>query len=529
MKSLRYHLHVLLFAIFPSVSLYSHNVKETWPNVLIIPILISIIFGLVSYFFFFLVLRHREKTAIMTSIWLVIFFSYGHIYLGLTESGFVKIIPLGPNFILLCLAASILFVLFFFLYKANRVDGLTKILNFIAIFLMVYNLAIILPIEIKRLIALNKLSSHLKNISLPGENTNKKVSPDIYYFIFDRYGNKDVLEKYFLYDNSEFLTHLESKGFYVNPKSFANYPSTFVSLASSLNMTHLDFLPDILGKEYSDQTVVYSTMIENNKVVSFLKKNGYKIYHLGDSWPPTNSNKNADKNYNKFIEFDQFQLFIYENTLLNSLIGVLTKNRVFSGVRHLEKVIENASYRIKKMDEIIPQKGPKFVFGHFLLPHPPYLLSNNCSPLSFEEVRLRTDDQGYIDQTTCANKIMKYLVDRINKKSKNAVIVFQSDEGPYLPFDYFPDEKYPKQNPEESFFIHAGILNAIYLPDKINREVPAEYKKVGLDKTKTPVNTFRLIFNYYFGTDYKLLEDRSFIFKDNNYPYDFFEITKFTN
>ncbi len=41
----------------------------------------------------------------------------------------------------------------------------------------------------------------------------------------------------------------------------------------------------------------------------------------------------------------------------------------------------------------------------------------------------------------------------------------------------------------------------------------------------TPVNTFRIVFNEYFGADFELLEDRSFTYPDLDHVYDFYEIT----
>jgi hypothetical protein len=53
----------------------------------------------------------------------------------------------------------------------------------------------------------------------------------------------------------------------------------------------------------------------------------------------------------------------------------------------------------------------------------------------------------------------------------------------------------------------------------------------GVDQAKlsasmTPVNTFRLIFNEYFGAHLPLLEDHSYAIIDGvNHIYDFFEVT----
>ena len=46
-----------------------------------------------------------------------------------------------------------------------------------------------------------------------------------------------------------------------------------------------------------------------------------------------------------------------------------------------------------------------------------------------------------------------------------------------------------------------SILNAYYVNDQAKQD---------LYETITPVNTFRIVFNYYFGTDYPLLKDLSY-------------------
>ena len=60
-----------------------------------------------------------------------------------------------------------------------------------------------------------------------------------------------------------------------------------------------------------------------------------------------------------------------------------------------------------------------------------------------------------------------------------------------------------------------SILNALYLPDDGAAE---------LYDSMTPVNTFRVIFNTYFDTDFDLLEDRSYL-ATYEQPYDFLDVT----
>ena len=63
--------------------------------------------------------------------------------------------------------------------------------------------------------------------------------PDIYYIILDAYGRNDVLGEF---DNADFLTDLERRGFFVATSATSNYRDTLQSLASSLNFAYLDDL-----------------------------------------------------------------------------------------------------------------------------------------------------------------------------------------------------------------------------------------------------------------------------------------------
>ena len=65
-----------------------------------------------------------------------------------------------------------------------------------------------------------------------------KSKPDIYYLIFDRYGDAETTAAYGAGKHIE--EYLASKGFYVARASRSNYMKTVLSLASSLNADYLD-------------------------------------------------------------------------------------------------------------------------------------------------------------------------------------------------------------------------------------------------------------------------------------------------
>jgi hypothetical protein len=113
------------------------------------------------------------------------------------------------------------------------------------------------------------------------------------------------------------------------------------------------------------------------------------------------------------------------------------------------------------------------------------------------------------------------LVDRLLARpaADRPVIILQADEGPF-PVRYDADEwrfdwhGATTEELEEKF----GILNAYHLPG-------VDPVEAGLYPSITPVNSFRVVLNAYFGTDLPLLEDRIFAHRSQQDFYDFFEVT----
>jgi hypothetical protein len=103
-------------------------------------------------------------------------------------------------------------------------------------------------------------------------------------------------------------------------------------------------------------------------------------------------------------------------------------------------------------------------------------------------------------------KIMWLVSEILKISSKPPIIIIQSDEGPREK-DITAKNLRRIRNREERSRIRRtmryNILNTYYLP--------------GLDDGYlyphiTPVNSFRVVFNKYFGTDFELLEDKYYYF-----------------
>ncbi|OGE00880.1 hypothetical protein A3J17_02965 [Candidatus Curtissbacteria bacterium RIFCSPLOWO2_02_FULL_40_11] len=413
-----------------------------------------------------------------------------------------------------------------FLFKTKLTRRFIIFFSLVSITILIINLVKIVPFEINRWIDGGKLQQYVsKNLGQIETSGEANFKPNIYYFVFDRYPRQDVLEKYFDFQNNSHIDYLRSNGFWVGDESYANYPNTFLSLSSSLNMSYLQFLTDILGDQQADQANVYRQLLQDNQLARFLKSQGYKYVLFGSSWDPLQKQGIADENYNLLADFDEFHLYIYERTLLNAMRGIIEKKQLFTGTERFNKISLNLDYRLHRINRQKNQPQPLFVFGHFLLPHPPYVFSPECDSYTLSTSSQQNYENGYLNEIQCANIVMRSLMSEIQSdSSRPSVIIFQSDEGPFLPLEYFNGDGESVPENFDSYFIHGAILNVAYLPSKEDFSKPIDYEKIGFTPNLSPVNTFRIILNYYFGTNLQLLPDKTYYPVDNKNIYNFKEV-----
>lgn len=383
---------------------------------------------------------------------------------------------------------------------------LDKIHNFISISLIIFVSIFSFKLyQTKDIHSMNRASitNDLENLQIAvSEN-----SPNIYFLVFDRYANKDSLQNYYNYDNTEFLNKLEDKNFTVVDKSYANYLKTSHSLTATLNMSYINNLSEVLG-EKSKKTQTLYELIEDNLVQEILQDNGYKFYHLGSWWTATRENDNADYNYNHSL-MSEFSYNLYVNTLFEPPLRI---TGIYNAYR---ESWERVNLKFEELEQISNYDHKKYVFAHFLVPHPPYIFNAEGEFLKDQDLLTKTNAQKYIDQLIFTNSRILQLVDNIQKNDPNSIILIQADEGP------FPDEYEENEvsfdwssATQDQINEKMGILNAYYFP---NLENPI--------KINTPVNNFRYIFNEYFGTDLELLEDKSYLHKNNLSPFEFIDVT----
>lgn len=482
--------HMFLLAVYPVLYMFSQHLGEVQYREMVLPALSVLGFSCLMWILMSWLYSDRLKAGIVVSLFIFWFFFHGYFVRVMTEAN----IPLRQRYILVLWTLPLLCGAYVIKRTSRSLKGLAKVLYVFSICLVGLNLFSILAfaVKTKSVVPWDDISVTLQHPALKAGKAEEL--PDIYYIVPDRYPRADVLEEVYDCDNSEFLSYLSKKGFYVASESVANYDHTHLSLASSLNMEHLLRVAEGMGKNMLVRRVFHS-MIEDCRVWTLLKGAGYRYVHFGSWSNLTYRNCLADENVSLF-NFPEFSLAIFRKTVLSPVLeqlGIYDENRV-----HWKNVL----YKFDKLAEIPAREGPTFVFAHIMVPHWPCVFDRDGKFVTRAKEASRSREENYREQVLFLNEKLKELVDRLLTASRvPPIIIIQADEGPYFE-RLWKGECAISDATTAELRQKMAILHAYYLPG------------LGRDKlypSITPVNSFRIVFNHYFGADFPMLPDESYI------------------
>jgi hypothetical protein len=296
-------------------------------------------------------------------------------------------------------------------------------------------------------------------------------------------------------------------------------------------MEYINYLEDIYGADGNNREPL-DILLEQNKVMKIFRERGYKIGAF-----QTDDFSTEFRDADTYIKPGKDQVLQYQDlSALNSFEGIFlqtTMARVLYDLHIVEpkmqvKTIETP-YQLHRLTilnavERIPdfarEKDPYFVFLHIVSPHPPYVFGPNGEeiahnqPFSLSGPDRKNGGPAYIkmytDQLHYTDKIVLQAVNQILADSKTPpIIIIQGDHGPV---SYNGEDEVINSNMKEQH----SILNAYYFPDG-NYDL--------LYPSISPVNSFRVVFNTFFGDTYDLLPDRNY-FIPHARPYDFIDVTE---
>ena len=484
--------HPVLFAVAPILFVYAHNGARIPidPRELLVPIALSLAVTAVLWAVLGLLFRSAARAAPIVSLFLVLFFTYGHIAGTYTPE-------IYASTELLLGWAVLMGVGIWLAARRGRhavrgpLFGITVLLNCVA-------LGVLAVVFVSGTKAFAHRPPRADRASRRDVAAADADHPDIYYIITDSYVRSDVLKARYNTDNGAFLSELESLGFFVADRARSNYAWTHPSLASSLNFTYLDSLAEAVGPE-SDNGGPLLGMIQNSRLVDFLRRRGYAVASFASGDVATDL-PGADVRFAPRWSLTEFQGILVNTTLLRDVLLLLLHKSSFD--RHRDRVL----YTLRNLPNAGLGRHPVFVFAHVLSPHRPIVLRAPGE---------RPGAGSFGGQVTRLSMLLGDVVRRIlAQSSRPPIIIIQADHGLREVFAWGDSARSQLQE-------RHAILYAVYLPPSERRTVPS----VQLYDSISPVNTFRVVLSQYFDTTMALLPDRSY-FSFLERPYRFYDVDR---
>jgi hypothetical protein len=455
-----YPFHTFLFILFIVLFLCAHNPGQTKAYMTYRTLIAGTAFSLALYGLLYLFFNSRLKAGVMVTFILFSLFQYGVVYEFFDRLYYRGLWPLNNIHRYLVIFYLLVYAFMLWRIKRSRHDfiKINYFLNALIILLLLYNAISICFTHTGRVLA--------EGPSLTSETIQfhtRQPKPDIYYIVLDGYASSRVLSDYFNFDNTAFTESLRQKGFRICDSAFANDYYTSASLATTLNF------------EYNNGTADDVLRIRNNRLFRILKQNGYNIWHMKSGYAITSFFSLADKTI--WIggpnEFEK-NLFKYTVLRLDDLLGLFAYQRLQS--------------QFDLMGEMAVQEGsPKFCFMHFVAPHPPYIFDRNGQRQSKQKFAENWEPKElYIDQLIYVNKQMQKFLDRLTAVNPGAVVILQSDHGPWI----------KAKNREDVFEARSQVFYAFYAP-----------RQVKIPSRTSLVNTFPYLLNGLFNCGLDTLPD----------------------
>lgn len=496
--------HPILFAALPILRCFADNTDCVMYQEIWAPVALATLSATIIYFLINLILKDWPRSGLITTTLCLYFFAFRQATTCVNNTlQTLHLVSIRPATFVLPYLFLLALTIYACLKGVNQIGKVTVALNSISLVLTTIAINQIFLHEIY----IDPICQELINENYQdGQEIKLKAAQkkhDIYYIVIDACGSPSTLAHFYHYDNSDFIHYLKQKGFYVAENTRSNYGRTKHCLSSTLNMRYLDFLAEKLDADFYDDRIPYS-LIQQNTVIHSLKQLGYKFVNISSGFAPTDYNDYADVNIS--------------GGWGNQNYLALANMTILSGLEDLFCIIRNQA-RIKRLcavralDTINTIPGPKFVFIHILMPHPPYFFGANGEMLPFSDnvIEGAYDPLKYVALLQFAQKQVSLIIDSITSKDNQIqpIIILQGDHGPA--FNYL-DEAHPSS---DYLLERFHPLNAYYFPDVENK---------GLYQSISPVNSFRVLFNDYFQANLKLLPDKTF-FSPLFRPYDWREIT----
>jgi hypothetical protein len=507
-------LYPFLSTMFIILNPLVNNMDQINPAMALRPLILTSLFAAALLLFFRVFVKHWQYASYLSFLSLFLIFNYGHL-LNIIADKLPEENAGAYPMVLLAILLAILVILGL-KRTFNRFGGTSRVTPYLN---LVFAIAVIGQ-SLLGLVEFVKTSpvlswqsgGHAVMTEADAElSLDCSISPDIYWIILDGYGRADVLKEIYGVDTSPLLASLEQKGFFIADQSHTNYINTVYSIPSAMYFSYLEPKPaKVSGYDY------FPELVADNRIMALLEQCGYREFAFETGFTFTNYMQ-ADHYLNYGTYLNELEELIIASTPLDLLLEEL---KLEPPPRSYEAHRGRVLYAFEKLAEIPQSPGPKFVYAHILTPHPPFVFDAQGNPVqprrsysiadgndyrgSWEEYR-----KGYAAQVQYVNRLLEKTVSEIIHRSPSPpVIIIQGDHGPGGLLQW--------KSPERScLWERSSILNAYYLPNGGSKDLYPEI---------SPVNSFPIVLNAYFGTNLELKPDKT-LFTSHRPGGDFIDIT----
>jgi hypothetical protein len=535
MRTRRPVVYPFLLALYPVIALYAENANRDPVSQVVLPIILMTAAAALTWTALRFATGNTAKAGLLTVVIVAFFFTVS----VATESvnGGIRTLSrfwvltdvhVWPPLVIVSEAAAALAIGYFIAFRLRNPDAWTARLNLLSLLLISMPLCSLIAsragepattarassaeggptlVPIKRLVA---QSEPRQEAAAPGQ---RMQLPDVYYIVLDGYARSDVMLELFDYDNGPFLEWLQRKGFYVARQSTSNYCQTPLSLSSALNSMYLNGLIPPTAHQISQ----LADWIGHGAVVETFRGLGYQFVTFPTGFCET-EHPEADVYLADAPYLSPFHQFLISRTALACLLPGPRMRDGYVATR------ERTTFLLETVPQVARRPEPTFTLAHMLAPYPPFVFGSHGEDVSPHELPHQLTDgdrfrelygdsdryaEGYRNEAMYLTQQVQLTIDRILANSPEPpVIILQSDHGSGMRLN-------TRSLDGTDLHERMSIFNAYYMPDNRTSEL---YQSI------SPVNSFRVVFNAYFGASLKLLPDRSY-YSTWIDPFEFIDVT----
>lgn len=407
---------LLNICLYPNLFMYFQNVREA-RIVDVLPIIaIFIITAGIILLIAVVIMQDMERAIAFTNIIVFIIINF-----EIISNLFSRL----PHKYIFTMIATCTFIYAFTVFiKKKKVASNLNLVVWITFFvLIIVNAVPAIPIIIHKMFIEVDRSEILSSVNL--SNIDTEETPNIYYLIFDEYGGKKNLNKFFEYNNEDFLCFLDDYGFNISDSSRNDESLDTTVLVP--NLLNLDYVAD--ESMVKEEKLAYMKEPELFKIMQYLDYDivTCSFWHFLDN---SMSVKNFEDQY--FFE-EKAGYFVLKNSAFIHLYEKYVEKWALNHKSAENLSINDALQYYRELPYSNKYEKPQICIGYFQAPHGPFFYRSDGTLNPPEEYYNWLDHDTYIEYLKWINGNIQEIVKTIIDNDSNSIIIIQSDHGARYP------------------------------------------------------------------------------------------------